>query len=230
VASDAEELSSALQEINRSAAQISAALEQVRKGAQNQASASEELSAAVSQIEKVLEIARNRAKVSLEKIIAIQKLLGDNKTNVNAMVEGIIQSAEEAKANLNRIKELELLSRKIDKIVDAITMVSVQTNMLAVSGAIEAARAGEFGKGFAVVASDIRNLAHDSAVNAEKIKDMVKAIQDQVNIVMRDIEEIMKSAVEETEKAKIATEGLNTIEKNMQKVKAGSEEILSGAE
>ena len=211
MASDAEELSSALQEINRSAAQISAALEQVRKGAQNQASASEELSAAVSQIEKVLEIARNRAKVSLEKIIAIQKLLGDNKTNVNAMVEGIIQSAEEAKANLNRIKELELLSRKIDKIVDSITMVSVQTNMLAVSGAIEAARAGEFGKGFAVVASDIRNLAHDSAVNAEKIKDMVKAIQDQVNIVMRDIEEIMKSAVEETEKAKIATEGLNTI-------------------
>ena len=230
MASAAEELSSVLQEINRSAAQISAALEQVRKGAQNQASASEELSAAVSQIEKVLEIARNRAKVSLEKIIAIQKLLGDNKTNVNAMVEGIIQSAEEAKANLNRIKELELLSRKIDKIVDSITMVSVQTNMLAVSGAIEAARAGEFGKGFAVVASDIRNLAHDSAVNAEKIKDMVKAIQDQVNIVMRDIEEIMKSAVEETEKAKIATEGLNTIEKDMQEVKAGSEEILSGAE
>ncbi|WP_425463823.1 methyl-accepting chemotaxis protein [Neomoorella humiferrea] len=58
----------------------------------------------------------------------------------------------------------------IDKIVDTIASVSIQTNMLAVSGAIEAARAGEYGKGFAVVASDIRNLAQESARNAEQIK------------------------------------------------------------
>ena len=43
---------------------------------------------------------------------------------------------------------LEQVSRRIDKIVDAITTVSIQTNMLAVNGSIEAARAGEFGKGF----------------------------------------------------------------------------------
>jgi len=171
-----------------------------------------------------------KAKGGVDKSNSIQKLLSENKNGVDIMVQGILQSAEESKLNLQKIKELELLSRKIDKIVDAITMVSVQTNMLAVSGAIEAARAGEFGKGFAVVASDIRNLAHDSATNADKIKDMVKAIQDQVNIVMRDIEEIMNSAIEETEKAKIATEGLNAVEKDMQEVKSGSEEIVKLAE
>ena len=53
-----------------------------------------------------------------------------------------------------------------------ISTVSIQTNMLAVNGAIEAARAGEFGKGFVVVATDIRNLAHDSSENADRIKDL----------------------------------------------------------
>jgi methyl-accepting chemotaxis protein len=109
-------------------------------------------------------------------------------------------------------------------------MVSVQTNMLAVSGAIEAARAGEYGKGFAVVASDIRNLAHDSAANADRIKDLVKAIQDQITVVMKDVEEILDSALKETEKAKVVQEGLNAIEKSMKEVQVGSEEILKSAE
>jgi methyl-accepting chemotaxis protein len=88
---------------------------------------------------------------------------------------------------MSQIKELELVSRKIDKIVDAITQVSIQTNMLAVNGSIEAARAGEYGKGFVVVATDIRNLAHDSAENADRIKDLVKSIQDQIAFVGRDL-------------------------------------------
>jgi methyl-accepting chemotaxis protein len=52
VASAAEELSSAVQEINRSAGQIMVALEQIRKGAQTQAAATAESSAAITQIEK----------------------------------------------------------------------------------------------------------------------------------------------------------------------------------
>jgi len=46
----------------------------------------------------------------------------------------------------------------------------------AVNGAIEAARAGEFGKGFVVVATDIRNLAHDSSENADRIKDLAQVL------------------------------------------------------
>jgi methyl-accepting chemotaxis protein len=97
---------------------------------------------------------------------------------------------------MQQIKDLELVSRKIDKIVDAITQVSIQTNMLAVNGSIEAARAGDFGKGFVVVATDIRNLAHDSAENADRIKDLVKSIQDQIGPVGRDLAEIMAASAD----------------------------------
>ena len=68
---------------------------------------------------------------------------------------------------------MEGISRSVDKIVDGIGMVSIQTNMLAVNGSVEAARAGDFGKGFAVVSKDIRSLARDSGENAGRIKDTV---------------------------------------------------------
>ncbi|MBV5310917.1 methyl-accepting chemotaxis protein [Chromatium okenii] len=229
VASAAEELSSAVQEINRSGGQIMTAVEQIRKSAQVQASATEESAAAITQIEKGLEIALARARLANEKVQAIRALLGTNKSSIESLIAGVSESVVVSRSNFKQIKGLELVSRRIDKIVDAITTVSIQTNMLAVNGSIEAARAGEFGKGFVVVATDIRNLAHDSAENADRIKDLVKAVQDQIGIVGRDLEEIISSASAETEKAKVITSGLITIETDVSLIEQGTNEILNAA-
>ncbi|MGZ4954375.1 MAG: methyl-accepting chemotaxis protein [Methylobacter sp.] len=229
VASAAEELSSAVQEINRSGSQIMVAIEQVRKGAQAQAAAAEESAAAVAQIEKGVEIAQARATVGGEKVVAIKNLLDVNKIAVDALITGVSSSADTTRGSIKQIKDLELISRRIDKIVDAISTVSIQTNMLAVNGSIEAARAGEFGKGFVVVATDIRNLAHDSAENADRIKDLVKSVQDQISIVARDLEEIQTSALSEVEKAKTTTENLVMIETDIAEVETGTREILAAS-
>ena len=229
VASAAEELSSAVQEINRSGAQIMAAIEQIRKGAEVQAASTEESSAAVTQIEKGVELAQIRATAGSEKLLAIKNLLGVNKAAVDGLISGISDAANASRASIKQIKDLELVSRRIDKIVDAITTVSIQTNMLAVNGSIEAARAGDFGKGFVVVATDIRNLAHDSAENADRIKDLVKAVQDQIGVVGRDLDEIVAAAAAEVEKAKVSTNNLVTIEADILDVEKGSNEILAAS-
>ena len=212
VASAAEELSSAVQEINRSSAQVSEAIEQIRKSAQLQSSATEESATAVAQIEKGIEISKQRATASDEKIRTINELLKTNQTSVESLINGVSESAEAARESLRQIKNLELVSRNIDKIVDAISTVSIQTNMLAVNGSIEAARAGEFGKGFVVVATDIRNLAHDSSENADRIKDLVKSVQDQIDAVWRDLDENLTASNAETQKARSITAGLVSAE------------------
>ncbi len=221
VASAAEELSSVLQEINRSAAQIMVALDQIRKGAEVQHKSTEISAAAVSQMAKGAELAEQRAASGMERARSIETLLAENKRGINALVSGIDNGVASTKDSIRQIKELELVSRKIDKIVDAITQVSIQTNMLAVNGSIEAARAGEYGKGFVVVATDIRNLAHDSAENADRIKDMVKAIQDQIGLVGRDLNDIVSAAVIEAEKGK-------AINGNLAKVEADVAEVVEG--
>ena len=229
VASSAEELSSAVQEINRASAQIMTAIDQIRRGSQTAAAASEESAAAVTQIEKGLVVAQQRASENSTKIRNVQVLLDNNKKAVGELVDGITQSVRATQASIKQVKDLEQVSRRIDKIVEAITTVSIQTNMLAVNGSIEAARAGEFGKGFVVVSTDIRNLARDSAENADRIKDLVKAVQDQITLVSSYLDEINKSAMNEVEQAKQSTANMNQIDVDIVEVNASADEILAAA-
>ncbi len=229
VASAAEQLSSAVNEINRSGAQITTAIDQIRRGAEVQSAGTAEAAAAITQIEQGLALAQRRAADGAEKVAVIRGFLTVNKTSVDALIAGISASADASRTSIAQIKDLELVSRRIDKIVDAITTVSIQTNMLAVNGSIEAARAGEYGKGFVVVATDIRNLAHDSAENADRIKDLVKGVQDQIDVVGRDLTEIAGSALEEAEKARGCTTSLLQIEQEIAIVENGTREILAAA-
>jgi methyl-accepting chemotaxis protein len=148
---------------------------------------------------------------------------------VDELIGGISASVVDTNNSITQIRDLEQVSRKIDKIVEAISLVSIQTNMLAVNGSIEAARAGEYGKGFVVVATDIRNLARDSADNADRIKDLVKSVQDQIFKVGTGLEDIVKSAIEETARAKISTENLAKIESDVLDVEQSSEIILTAS-
>lgn len=230
VASAAEELSSAVQEITRASAQIMVAIEQIRKGAQSQSAASAESAAAVSQIERGIELASQQADVALKRVRAVKELLGENKLGVLGLVNGIETSLISTRESMGQMKALEAVSRRIDKIVDSITTVSIQTNMLAVNGAVEAARAGEFGKGFVVVATDIRNLAHDSAENADRIKDMVRSIQEQIGTVARDLQEILASATQEVEKTRTISQNLELIERDVLALEQGNKELVAMAD
>ncbi len=230
MASAAEELSSAVQEISGAATQIMAAVEQINRGAQQAGAAAAEASAGNVQIEKGALTSQARAKEGLEAGHAIAELLRNSRASVDDLINGVAKSLEETDKSGKLITTLEQVSRRIDKIVDSINTVSIQTNMLAINGSIEAARAGEFGKGFMVVSTDIRNLARESAENADRIKDVVKATQDQIVSVRRDLEQIAAAAETEVQKNKVITTNLVTLEQDIAVVLAANDEILKGAE
>jgi len=109
-------------------------------------------------------------------------------------------------------------------------MVSIQTNMLAVSGSVEAARAGDFGKGFAVVSKDVRTLARDSGENAGRIKDTVRTIQDQIAAVGRELEFTMSAAEAENQRTVSVLSSLASIETEIGEIATSSEEIFTSAQ
>ena len=137
------------------------AVDQISRGAQQQAAATQQASAAINQVEKTALSFRESAVASMERTQRMDAMLGECRSQIADLSQGVMRSIETTRQSLDMIAGLENISASIDKIVDGISMVSIQTNMLAVNGSVEAARAGEFGKGFAVVSKDIRSLARE---------------------------------------------------------------------
>lgn len=105
-----------------------------------------------------------------------------------------VQQAMEAvrERSLNTAEVVRSLGDKssdIDQIVQAITAIAEQTNMLALNASIEAARAGDQGRGFANVAEEVRVLAEDAQKSAEQIATLVREIKLETEQAVQAMEE-----------------------------------------
>lgn len=229
-AAAAEELSATVQELSGAAGEILVAIDQISRGAQIQAAATQQAGAAMAQIEKAAQQSSNRAAASAARVGDMQALLAGGRQALRALAAGVTAAVAETAAVQQVIETLEDQAAGIGRIVDGLGLIAVQTTMLATSGAVEAARAGDGGRGFAVVSGDIRTLARDAATNAEAVKALVTAIIVQIGKVRRDVEQVSVLAEAELEKNRAIEVRLDAIMAEAQALHAGAEEIAKGAQ
>ena len=230
VGSAAEELSAAVQELSGAAGEILIAIDQISRGAQAQAAATQQSTVAMTQIERAAQTTRRAAAEARDRADALVPLLAASRDAVAMLSRGVIEAVAAGQADIGLIASLEKASRQIEKIVDRIALVAVQTNMLAVSGSVEAARAGEAGRGFQVVSTDIRNLARDASENSDRIKDVVRLIQDQIAAVRQDLQQIAAASQAEISKNQAIIDRFGVVEADVAAIRGGAAEILAGTE
>jgi twitching motility protein PilJ len=131
---------------------------------------------------------------------------------VQTSVAGMDGIREQIQETSKRIKRLGESSQEIGEIVDLISDITEQTNVLALNAAIQAASAGEAGRGFAVVAEEVQRLAERSGEATKQIGLLVKTIQGDTQDAVTAMEKSTQGVVEGAQLADDAGHSLQEIE------------------
>jgi len=183
-------------------------LEAAQKQAQEIQGAGEAVQLMTQSIKEVDSSAAQSADVARRTLAATQQGAQAVRNSISGM-DGI---REQIQDTAKRIKRLGESSQEIGEIVDLISDITEQTNVLALNAAIQAASAGEAGRGFSVVAEEVQRLAERSAEATKQIGGLVKTIQGDTHDAVAAMEKSILGVVEGAVLSDTAGKSLKEIE------------------
>jgi twitching motility protein PilJ len=205
-------------EINRATEQVTTASTEAQgvttrllAAAQKQSQQISEADTAVQQMAQSIHEVSANANQSAEVAQRSLQAASQGAVAVQNTISGMNDIRAQIQETSKRIKRLGESSQEIGEIVELISDITEQTNILALNAAIQAASAGEAGRGFTVVAEEVQRLAERSSEATKQIGAIVKTIQQDTNDAVSAMERSTEGVVEGAKLSDAAGQALNEI-------------------
>ncbi|MBW3695829.1 methyl-accepting chemotaxis protein [Vibrio sp. T187] len=227
-------LSELLRDVSNTGQEITASIQTVDQMAH---SMEQEIKQQTSQIEQVAtaihemgassdEVAQN-ANGAADSASSASDAIDIGQKSVTVTSESVDNMNQQLSDTSAVVTQLAQDANSIDTVLDVISGVSEQTNLLALNAAIEAARAGEQGRGFAVVADEVRTLASRSQASTEEIRAIIEKLQQRTEEVVHAISTSAELGKKCQVEASNSEEQLSTISNNVNEMNAMNMQIAS---
>jgi len=145
--------------------------------AQTQLDTIAQMTVAIDEVSEQKEQVLENSQATYESAKVTQERTELGKTSVKQTMESLETLSSELDDGVQTVSLLAQESQNIGAVLDVISGIAEQTNLLALNAAIEAARAGEQGRGFAVVADEVRGLASRTQSSTDEIQGMINRLQ-----------------------------------------------------
>ena len=251
-------LTNILLKVSEVSGQIEQSVEFVTGKIEENSARSEQLSATMDVVMTKMSNQNEETIVAQEKVHTIDSVTERITGNADRIMENTEQSMiDSQKGNENmelytkQLKDVNSImsqvsdvvgqlgssAEEMNDIIQTITNIADQTNLLSLNASIEAARAGESGRGFAVVASEIGNLAENSSSSAQKIADIISEVQsnskemtEKMNIGLKQLDEGNKIASDTMKNFKNIQNGIQLVNENVKEILDDIKELSSYVE
>jgi methyl-accepting chemotaxis protein len=175
------QVGTAVQQVQSSSTELQASANQQAAGAKEQATAMSEITTTISELlatsRQIAESAQRVAQIAEQ--TASSARTGGN--TVDGAHESISAIRRQVDSIVTHMLELGRKSQQIGAVLDIVSELAEQTNILAINATIEAAGAGDAGKRFAVVADEIRKLADRVTGSTKEIRTLIDDVRSAVN-------------------------------------------------
>ncbi|HEY2493293.1 MAG TPA: methyl-accepting chemotaxis protein [Paenibacillus sp.] len=172
-------------------------VERITNGAQEQYKGSEQSAKAMEEMALGIQEIAESSSIINERTQEVHQQVTQGEAVVQAAVRQITNVNVAVEKSASMIQAMEAKSSEINQIVNFISEIATQTNLLSLNAAIEAARAGEHGRGFAIVAEEVKKLAEQTTKATVNIDGILTEIQnsttDTSKSILKGIEEVGKS-------------------------------------